>query len=81
MVRVPDSRLERPGFESRSRQVDWFGKCQHLGNFVHPISSAPHWPAWKGRPTTPARKPLQSHGPQSPAAPNESVIKEAALVN
>ena len=59
----------------------WVG---HLGNFVHPISAAPsnpNWPAWKGRPNITACKALQSHGPQSPSAPRESMIKEAALVN
>ena len=74
MVRVPDSRLEGPGFESRCRQVGGSVLIQppfrNLGNFVHPISPAPsnpHWPAWKGRPTIPAFKVLQSHGPQSPS--------------
>ena len=88
MVRVPDSRLEGPGFESRCRQVDGSvliqPPCRNLGNFVHPmlpVPSNPHCPAWKGRPTTPACKVLQSHCPNSPAAPKESMTKEAALVN
>jgi len=56
-----DSRLEGPGFESRCRQVGG----RNLENFVHPISPAnPHWLTWKGRPTTPACKALQSNGPQ-----------------
>ena len=45
------------------------------------IVSNPHWPAWKGRPTTPACKALQSHGTQSPATPKESWTKEVALAN
>ena len=80
---MSNSGLEEPGFKSRCRQVGSSvlvqPPCRNLGNFIHPISPAPsnpHWPAWKGRPT-----PLQSHGPQSPMPPKESMTKEAAEVN
>ena len=63
----------------------WFGTtpCRIAGNFVHPMPPAhsnPKWPAWKGRPTTPACKALNSHGLQFPAASKESMRKEI-LVN
>ena len=88
MVKVPDSRLEVPEFESRCRQVGGSvliqPPCRKVGKFVHPISpvpSNPPWPAWNGRPTTPACKALQSYGPQSPASSKESMTKAAALVH
>ena len=58
--------------------------CRNLDNLIQPILPAlsnTHWPAWKGRPTTPACQALQHYGPQSPTAPKESMTKEAALVN
>ena len=66
----------RPRFKSRCRQVGGSVLIQqNLGNLIHPISPAP------SNPTTPACKALQRHDPRSPAAPEGSMTKEAALVN
>ena len=83
MVGVPVSRLEGPGFVPWYRQVGGSVLLQpctvsKLRQFRSPYIACTFQPALaptKGRPKTPACNALQSHGPQSPAAPKESMTK------
>ena len=73
MVRVPDSRLVGPGFESRQvgGSVLIQPPCRNLDNFTRPISPAPsnpHWSAWKGRPCN--NTSMQSTTKPWPPVPN-----------